>query len=285
MKKRIVLCADDYGQAPAISQGIVNLMKYGRLSATSCLVNSTYWLDHAKLLIPLKALSIGLHFNLTHGRPLSEAFANEYGESFPTLPFLLSRAVSRQLKKDVIAAEFEAQIDRFVDGLGELPSFVDGHQHVHQFPVIRDAFIRVYKRRLANEAISVRLVNERLQPGDLFNNFKKLIILACGTRSFKKLLEKHHIPHNETFAGIYPLDTASENYREWFIKFLRDSEDGTVIMCHPGLASDDFNDPIAASRYNEYRYLFGDHFMQDCYAQNATLVTVGAFAPEEHEAF
>jgi hypothetical protein len=155
---------------------------------------------------------------------------------------------------------------------------------VHQFPIIRDAFIRVYKRRLAYEAVSVRLVNERIFPSDLFNNFKKLIILACGSTSFKKLLKKHHIPHNETFAGIYPFGTASENFREWFIKFLKESEDGTVIMCHPGLASDDPSDPIAASRYHEYRYLFGDHFMQDCYAQNATLVTVGTFAPEEQEA-
>lgn len=281
MKKRIVLCADDYGQAPAISQGIVNLMRYGRLSATSCMVTADDWLHQSKFLISLKLLSIGLHFNLTHGKPLSKAFINEYGENFSTLPALLGRALGRRLKKDVIAAEFEAQIDRFIEGLGGLPDFVDGHQHIHQFPVIRDAFIDVYKRRLESESVSVRLINERFKPSDLFNNFKKLIILASGKGAFKKLLLQNHIPHNETFGGIYPIGAESERYREWFIKFLKASEDGTLIMCHPGLASDDPSDPIAAARYHEYSYLFGNQFMQDCYAHNVTLVGVGAFTPEE----
>ena len=284
MKKRIVLCADDYGQAPAISRGIVNLMKYGRLSATSCMVTTDHWLEQANLLIPLKLLSIGLHFNLTHGKAISTAFINEYGENFSTLSSLLGRALSRRLKKDVIAAEFEAQIDRFMEGLGQLPDFVDGHQHIHQFPVIRDAFIDVYKRRLESESVSVRWVNERLRLSDLFKNFKKLIILASGTTTFKTLLEQNHIPHNETFAGIYPFGVESERYREWFIKFLQASEDGTLIMCHPGLASDDPADPIAAARFHEYSYLFGNQFMQDCYTHNVTLATVGEFTPEEQGA-
>ena len=273
MTKRIVLCADDYGQAPAISKGIVSLIKYGRLSATSCMVNAPYWPEHSKWLIPLTSFAgLGLHFNLTHGKPLSKAFINLYGENFPTLSSLLVKAYTGRLDKNVIAAEFEAQIDSFEEGVGSLPDFVDGHQHVHQFPVIRDAFVDVYKRRMENEAPYVRWVNEKIYPSDFLNNFKKIIIRVAGSKSFKALLEENHIPHNETFAGIYPFGQAVKHYREWFLKFINASQDGAIVMCHPSLAASDSEDPIAAARFAEYQYLFGTHFLQDCYLNGVTLL-------------
>jgi predicted glycoside hydrolase/deacetylase ChbG (UPF0249 family) len=64
-KKRIVLCADDYGQAPAISQGIIELLNQSRLSATSCMVNMPDWPVSAKELLPfINYVDLGLHFNL-----------------------------------------------------------------------------------------------------------------------------------------------------------------------------------------------------------------------------
>jgi predicted glycoside hydrolase/deacetylase ChbG (UPF0249 family) len=41
--KRIVLCADDFGQSAAISQGILQLVQAGRLSAVSCMTEADSW--------------------------------------------------------------------------------------------------------------------------------------------------------------------------------------------------------------------------------------------------
>mgnify|MGYP000073246266 CR=1 FL=1 len=41
-----------------------------------------------------------------------------------------------------LAREWDAQWARFCEALGRAPRFVDGHQHVHQFPVIRDALLQ-----------------------------------------------------------------------------------------------------------------------------------------------
>ena len=78
--KHIILCADDYGQNFAISQAIVDLFEKKRLSATSCMVTSPDWPRYSSLLIPFRDhVDVGLHFNLSEGFPLSDAFLRAYG--------------------------------------------------------------------------------------------------------------------------------------------------------------------------------------------------------------
>src|SRR6476661_9118413 len=86
MKKRIVLCADDYGQALEISQGIIQLIQQKRLSATSCMVNTAVWHECAQWLIPFyQGVDIGLHFNLTRGTALSSEYAKAHGVNLMSL--------------------------------------------------------------------------------------------------------------------------------------------------------------------------------------------------------
>lgn len=264
MKKSIVLCADDYGQAPAISQGIITLIQHGRLSATSCLVTSPYWQEHAKWLLPYRSqIDIGLHFNLTEGKALSQSFIQTYGKQLWPLTTLLRNALLRSLDESVIEAECQAQITHFEKVLGFLPRFIDGHQHVHQFPIIRDALIKVYEERLRPQQSYVRLINEKIKPIDFIKDFKKIIIHGMGTKGLKKLLNTHEIPHNQTFAGIYSFSNASR-FDEVFPQFLQEVGDKGLIMCHPGLQSTDSNDIIAKARFNEYRYFFSGKFLEDC---------------------
>lgn len=266
MKTRIVLCADDYGQDPDISQAIINLLGQGRISATSCLVNTQDWLTHAKWLAPFKeSADIGLHFNLTEGAPLSEAYRHAYGESMPGLSSVLINALLRRLDSQAIEAECHAQIDRFIEGMGCYPRYVDGHQHVHQFPVVREALIRVYRQRLAAHQVYLRWVNAPIRLRDIFQNPKKIIIQWMGARPFKMQLDENNIPHNQSFAGIYSF-SKSRSYADYFRGFLGSIRDGGLIMCHPGLDSPNSNDVIAHARGVEYAYLSSAQFLADCAA-------------------
>ena len=262
MKKRIVLCADDYGQAPEISQAIIHLLQANRLSAVSCMVNTPYWFQHAQWLNEYcSSANIGLHFNLTHGNPLSQTYRDVQGEMFLSLPHLMRSAFFRRLSLTAIAAECHAQIDSFQQAMGFLPHFIDGHQHVHQFPVIREAVVQVYQQRLKNAYI--RLVNHSLNMNAILN-LKKMIIYATGTRALKRLLASHHIPHNSSFAGIYSFSKA-HSYRRIFQQFLKDICSRGLIMCHPGLAAaTTTEDVIADARFHEYQYLISDQFLRDC---------------------
>ncbi len=266
--KKIILCADDYGQDLAISEGIVALVAKKCLSATSCMTTATYWPTAAKLLQPFQAdIDIGLHFNLTEGAPLAVMPMLTSDGHFPSLTTLLAKSLTRQLNVAEIVAELHRQIDRFAEYMGKLPDFIDGHQHIHQFPVIRDALMMVYAQRFANHKPYVRCVDEAgfasLVQG--LAKCKRLVIYLAGGRAFKPLLQQHSIPHNSSFGGIYDFEQAN-GYGKLFPAFLRSVSNGGLIMCHPGLASDDkSDDPIARSRLFEYEYFYSDEFGQACY--------------------
>ena len=264
MTKRIVLCADDYGQAPAITQAIIALIQNQRLSATSCLVNTMHWPEHARQLVGFKdKVDIGLHFNLTEGKALSSVYIEKYQEKFYSLGRLLALTYLRKIDRSVIEGELEAQLDAFVQAMGFLPDFIDGHQHVHQFPIIRQALINVYQKRLQEKKAYIRLVKQRTVFLDVVYNLKKIIIQSTGTTALQRLLEKNQIPFNQSFAGIYSFDQA-KHYQRIFPTFLHEIKDQGVIMCHPGLFSLLAGDKIAKARYAEYNYLNSDQFLTDC---------------------
>jgi predicted glycoside hydrolase/deacetylase ChbG (UPF0249 family) len=268
MTKRIVLCADDYGQTHAISQGIIKLIQMGRVTATSCMVNMPLWADHAKWLFPFyKQIDMGLHLNLTQGVPLSNAYKDIYHQFFP-LNKLLRYALFHRLDPQAIEAECHAQIDCFADTLGFLPHFIDGHQHVHQFPVVRQALISVYEKRLRRQHAYIRLVNGKLK--FKIKEVKKILISTTGTRALKRLLTVNHIPHNLSFAGSYAYN-GSIPYDQLFPLFLQEISNKGLIMCHPALSGPVDGDSIGKARFVEYTYLVGGRFLKDCHERGVFL--------------
>jgi predicted glycoside hydrolase/deacetylase ChbG (UPF0249 family) len=259
--KRIILCADDYGQNPAISQAIVELLEKNRLSATSCMTTSSFWPVHAQWLEPFKEkVDIGLHFNLTEGDALSDSYTMQ------PLSQLLIKAHLRQLNIQALQKECHAQIDQFIDVLGRAPDFIDGHQHIHQFPLIRAALLAVYEKRLRLHGSYIRCTSNPyvfLHLKDAAYG-KQLIIEMTGAHAFSRLVIKNAIPRNSTFSGIYHF-ADSPGYNHYFPRFLNRIKDGGLIMCHPGLSSpQDDTDTIALARYDEYRYFCSDQFTKDC---------------------
>ena len=220
MTKRIVLCADDYGQALHISQGILELIKNGRISATSCMVNQLDWRLHAEWLLPYQGhIDIGLHFNLTEGRPLSDLYRASYGDQFLSLPRVMSRAFLRQWRQDLLFAECEAQLMQFRAIFGCFPDFIDGHQHIHQFPMVRDALLQVYQVYLNTNTCYVRVPAAKMNYFHFTKQIKKWVIAQTGANALAKALTKAGIPYPKTFAGIYDFSKAL-NYPNFFKQFL-----------------------------------------------------------------
>lgn len=253
--KSIILCADDYGQNSTISQAIIELIQRKRLSATSCLTTSSHWPEHAKWLKDYQnQVDIGLHFNLT------ESVAGGY-----PLSTLILRSALRLLDKTHIQAELNAQIDSFVNEMGCLPDYIDGHQHVHQLPVVREALFAVYEERLRHAGCYIRCV----YTPDVYwrvterGYIKQLVIHLLGATSFKMQLLQRKIPHNASFSGIYAFSKSSD-YRDHFVKFLSKVSDNGLIMCHPGLVSTTTDDVIRGSRSIENAYFLSEQFLLDC---------------------
>lgn len=267
MMKRLVLCADDFGQSPEVSAGIIALAEQRRLTATSCLVTSDYWLQCAPLLKPYKnIIDIGLHFNLTEGRPLTTMQRLAPSGKFTGVKSVMLRSMLHQLSKAEIEQELTAQIEKFRDALGFLPEYIDGHQHIHQFPIIRSALLNVYKRFYPDKAAYLRIIRI-----DKPRTVKEIILRWFGSKELHQLIHAADIPHNRTFAGVYSLDSA-QDFRSLMQKFLAVSKTRGIIMCHPGLVSNDVNDEIAETRVEEFNYLASQNFMTDCQQAQVELV-------------
>ncbi len=253
--KKIILCADDYSQNPAINQGILTLAKKKRLSAISCMTNSPTWAEDAKALKELNHCDLGVHLNFTHGVPLSDELKARY-QHFPTsMATIVMTVISGSLNHDNIYAEMLCQLEAFERATGHPPHFIDGHQHIHHFPIFRTALIKAYLARYIEHKPYIRVSGNQLLEKHF--TLKKSIIYLTGANSLRKKIQQHHIPHNQYFTGVYNF---KPNYAEHFKQFSQDIPQGSLIMCHPGKHSEDSDDPIAKARADEFNFFNSNIF-------------------------
>lgn len=165
-----------------------------------------------------------------------------------------------------------AQLDRFSEHTDCLPDFIDGHQHVHQFPLFRRALVNLINSRGLHDKLWLRTTSPSC--GDNDTQIKKRIITMTGARKFAGLCSSHHFRTNNSFAGITNFKLPY-TYREQMQHWLRECADITLIMCHPGLNSSTIDDSIAQFRKIEYDYLVSADFAEDC-AEFGVEIKVGS---------
>lgn len=259
--KRIVLCADDFGQDHSVDAGILRLLALGRLTAVSCLVEGTRWEEDAPALLEhAPAADLGLHLDLTGtGAQARSAL----------LPLLL-RAYAGVLDRFALAQRIEAQIDCFERVMKRPPDFVDGHQHVHQLPGVRLALLEALCRRYPRSPPYVRSTVAQRPLGA-----KARIVTLLGGRALARELADRGLPHNRDFAGVYSLDRRA-SYAGLMKAWLGHVADGALLLCHPGEGEGAHHDPIAAARVAELRYLSSDEFAATCEQTGVVLVRFAA---------
>lgn len=270
----IVLCADDYGIAPGVGQAIRHLLSLGRLSATSCMTVSAYWAEEAHALKPFAdSADIGLHLTLTDQQALGPMRHLAPDGKLPGLVRLLLLSELRRLDLEEIKAELGRQLDRFEAELGRPPAFLDGHQHVHQLPVVRDAVLALHEERLARHGAYLRYCTEPmaaiLRRG--YHVGESLVISALGRR-FARRARAAGIPGNRRFSGVH--DFAGRTpYGRLFAAFLRGIEPGALVMAHPGLSDAALAaaDRVTTRREEEYRYFLSDAFRELLQKEGVTI--------------
>jgi predicted glycoside hydrolase/deacetylase ChbG (UPF0249 family) len=270
--KNLILCADDYAQSDEISTGIRMAYEAGRINAISCLTNMPDWPKAGSAL--LKTCSkglLGLHLNFTFGHALSSEWRTHYAEVFQSLPRLIFLNYFRQLNPAIVIAECAAQLNAFRDVMGRDPDFFDGHQHVHQLPVMRQGLLTLFSEEHLQGFVRVA-AHHRGFIRKTISAIKVLVIAHLGGVSLRGELKQAHIPMNTSFSGVYSF-RQSAHYRQFFNQFLAESDHYGLIMCHPGLPSNDKTDPLYSSRNDELRYLMSDEFLSDLRAYGFELAS------------
>ncbi len=262
----LYICADDIGQDPAINDGCLELFYLGRLSQVSVLSLAPHVKSYQLPLLNARAkgLQIGLHFNLTLTFPNAV-----YVQPLTRLMYL---SQLRLLDIKMIRNSFLQQINTFTESFGFLPDFIDGHQHVHQFPQIRDVFLECLLTTYPD--VSSAWVRSTVLPSNhanLPNPFKCHLLNILGGNTFLKQLKQHSIPHNDGFLGVYDFMAGSISaYRFLMQRWLSVANDASLIMCHPASQKID-NDVIGSQRPIEFEYLKSDLFLEDLQLANVVI--------------
>ncbi|MBI3431839.1 MAG: ChbG/HpnK family deacetylase [Hydrogenophilales bacterium] len=246
---------DDFGQHEGINQAALDLAGRGRISTISCLVDGPAWHTGARALqAHAGSVEAGLHLN----------FTEDFGQgACHALPALIRRSYGRLLDRARIRTAIQRQFDRFEQAMDRLPDFVDGHQHVHQLPVIRDQLIAVMNQRYGSARPWLR---STLPPAACWKSglpyaavAKSWLIGRLGAKSLRALARRHGYPQNNRLVGVYGFELSETDYLRNVKLWLDCARDGDVLMCHPSLPWTG-GDSLQGARNQEYRVLSSEAF-------------------------
>ena len=266
----IALCADDYALSPGVDEGILALAQARRISALSCMTASKRWPQSAGLLKPLFGIvDVGIHFTLTQLAPLGPMRALAPDGKFPAMGRLYRQATLRGIDFDEIVRELERQLRAFAEATGREPDFLDGHHHVHQLPVVRDAVAQVWGK-------SGPVRNTTTSPARIAARgvaMPRTGVLALYGAAARRRWRAAGIATNADFSGVRNFDERAP-YRSLMQRFLRNAQPGLLVMCHPGRPDDELAkiDAVTAPRAEELAYLAGGEFPADFATAGCELV-------------
>jgi predicted glycoside hydrolase/deacetylase ChbG (UPF0249 family) len=274
-QRKIWICADDYGISASVSTAIRDLIGQGRINATSVMVVApTFHHSVASMLNALRVHGVraafGLHLTLSAPfKPLSEGFTPLADNAFPSYRAMLMRACLRQLNRKALEAEIAAQLRMFTHEFGRAPDFIDGHQHVHIFPQVRDALFAV-ARELAPNAW-IRQCG-RVGPLSARMGDPKGLVLDLLSKRFRERAAALGVRTNSAFAGTYAFNDGAD-FATLFPGFLDGLPDGGLVMCHPGVVDAELRrlDPLTTLREKEYAYFAGESFPRMLAAKGISL--------------
>jgi predicted glycoside hydrolase/deacetylase ChbG (UPF0249 family) len=126
----VVVNADDLGQAPQVTEGILQAHRRGIVTSASLMVRWPAAEDAVREAASCERLSVGLHLDLGEWRHGPEGWERIY-------------TVVDEDDEAGVRAEVRQQLRRFRDLVGRDPTHLDSHQHVHRREPLRSIVLEL----------------------------------------------------------------------------------------------------------------------------------------------
>lgn len=288
---QLIVNADDFGFSPGTNQGILQAHHAGIVTSTTVMTNMPYAESGmVELLEKAPLLGMGVHINLTAGRPVSppsqvpslvDADGNFYSET------RLMEVVS-QFDGDELYQEIAAQIERFIAISGRQPTHLDSHFHIaFMHPLALEATLA-----LASEynQLPLRETPLNVDPESMVKKLQWFIpsipeeFVLQLLPLLQSIMEqgKPYMPAHFESGFNGPNTTVADLLN---ILMTLDENRPTEIMCHPGLINDALN-KNAPARQKEVDSLTHPSVQEVITRYNIELVTFATFhqPPNESDA-
>ena len=229
--KLLIVNADDLGLSLGVNLGIEKAHRQGIVTSASLMANLPEAPGAAAIARENPGLGVGLHLNLTAGRPLTDCPALTWtdGSFLPLLRVLLRVAISPTARRQAWA-EMEAQAEE-ARSLGLALDHLDGHHHVHLFRLLRRRAVSL----ASDLGVPMRLPAERLSAGEWLQDRES------GLASFVagRLRRKRNLPPSADHTLGLRLHRAGFD-GDTLTRVLTTIPEGvTELICHPGRADDE----------------------------------------------
>lgn len=125
---RLILNGDDFGFSRAVNAGMIDSYEMGVMTSCSMMVNMPGAKQAAALMKEYPDLSVGIHLNLTVGKPLTNNLKTLIKEDGTFNKGNLRN--SEHVDIHEIEQELQAQMDYFIALTGQLPTHINSHHGI-----------------------------------------------------------------------------------------------------------------------------------------------------------
>ncbi|MCM2292253.1 ChbG/HpnK family deacetylase [Allorhizobium sp. BGMRC 0089] len=230
---RPCIVADGYGLSPGVDQAIRTLIAEGKICGTSCMTVFDDWRDEAELLLPVAqdhGTALGLHLTLTNFKPLSGV------KPMCSMRRRMVQSLLGGIDKGKLQRELDAQLNAFIDVVGRTPDYIDGYQHVHYFPVVREWLIARRDLLISPRGHAPWLRGE--PDANLANTLSQRLCITAIKRmavGFNRQMAEAGYQVRGPLTGFY-MRRNPQGFAATLKHIMRNAPKNAVIMCKPGHA-------------------------------------------------
>ena len=143
--RKIIINADDFGISRGTTLGIIDAHRYGVVSSTTAMMNMPYVGEALKQAAQYPDLGVGIHLVLTTGVPIEGDCHSLVDESGG---FHKQKQGFDHCQVDLgeLEKEWDAQIQKFIELAGKLPTHIDSHHHVHLRKNLIDVALKLARK-------------------------------------------------------------------------------------------------------------------------------------------
>lgn len=243
--KYLIVNADDYGRTAGVSKGIREAHLQGIITSTTVMMNMPGVEDELERAVKeTPKLGLGVHLTLTSGSPLLPparvSSITGGGNRFPGV----TEFTAKVIKVDPVqaAAEWNAQIQKYLAIMGRNPDHLDSHHHSSYLTE------ELFEKMLAlaqKYQCPIRSIREGLDSG--YGGVSKEISDSIG-KFYPEMTRRFQTAMPDRFISTFYDETATA---EQLLSILKGLEAGvSELMCHPGYANAAL---IEGSAYNRPR--------------------------------
>lgn len=239
----LIINADDYGYYPCISQGILEAVNSGAVTATGIMANSPDLKMQLEWLNSVEDLDLGVHLNLTFRQPLTATMAEKlahWNGSFPSAYLMSAMLLTGKISIQDVRIEWSAQIEACQ---GKKLQFLNSHEHIHMLPILFPLLLELAKEYAIPH---IRLTQaEWLTPFGVSALLRNTLMQAMQAINQPRLNIKTPI-----FLGLSRSGKLDFNYLEIIFSRLKPGK-SYELMCHPGqFNASEISDPRLMSYHD-----------------------------------